>query len=117
MEIKTHNKGSGPCVPKGAWVKVHYTGKLADGTIFDSTKPSGAPREFRVGVGRVIRGWDEGLVQLRKGQKATLTCPPEFAYGEKGAGSVIPPNATLIFDVEVVSFSTKEAGTWTACCF
>ena len=67
MEIKKINEGSGPLVPKGAFVKVHYTGKLKDGKVFDSSVKRGEPLEFQVGVGRVIRGWDEGICQLRKG--------------------------------------------------
>lgn len=91
-------------VPKGALVKVHYTGKFPDGRVFDSSVPRGEPLEFKVGVGNVIKGWDEGICQLTKGQKAVLICPPEFAYGARGAGGVIPPNATLHFDVEVIDF-------------
>ena len=74
-----------------------------DGTVFDSSIPRGAPLEFVVGAGQVIKGWDEGLLQLRVGEKAVLTCPPDYAYGAAGAGNVIPPNATLIFDVELVA--------------
>lgn len=85
-------------------VKVHYTGKFPDGRVFDSSVPRGQPFEFKVGAGNVIRGWDEGIIQLTKGQKAELICPPEFAYGARGAGGVIPPNATLHFDVEVIDF-------------
>ena len=64
----------------------------------------GEPIEFVVGIGQVIRGWDEGITQLQKGQKAVLTCPPDYAYGAQGAGGVIPPNATLIFEVELIDF-------------
>ena len=98
------NEGTGPVVPKGATVKVHYTGKLEDGTVFDSSVTRGEPLEFKVGVGQVISGWDEGICQLQKGQKAILTCPPHYAYGAQGAGDVIPPNATLTFEVEVIEF-------------
>lgn len=91
-------------VPKGATVKVHYTGKLEDGTIFDSSLTRGSPLEFQVGMGMVIKAWDEGICQLKKGSKAILTCPPEYAYGPQGAGDVIPPNATLVFEVEVVDW-------------
>ena len=90
--------------PRGASVKVHYTGKLLNGTVFDSSVPRGQPFEFTVGVGQVIRGWDAGVTQMQKGQKAILTCPPEYAYGTRGAGGVIPPNATLIFEVELLDF-------------
>ena len=87
---------------KGQKVKVHYTGKLTDGTVFDSSVSRGQPLEFNVGVGQVIRGWDEGIMQLTAGQKAILTCPPDYAYGAAGAGNVIPPNATLTFEVELI---------------
>merc|ERR1711953_859219 len=100
--VEKLNEGSGPTVPPGTKVKVHYTGKLTDGTVFDSSVDRGQPLEFVVGVGQVIRGWDEGITQLQKGQKAILTCPPDYAYGAAGAGGVIPPNATLTFEVELV---------------
>ena len=74
-----------------------------NGQKFDSSYDRGQPLEFVVGAGQVIRGWDEGFLQLSVGAKARLTCPPEFAYGANGAGGVIPPNATLIFDVELVA--------------
>ena len=102
--VQKLNEGTGPTVPPGTKVKVHYTGKLTDGTVFDSSVSRGQPLEFVVGVGQVIRGWDEGITQLQKGQKAILTCPPDYAYGAAGAGGVIPPNATLTFEVEVIDF-------------
>ena len=102
--VQKLNEGVGPIVPAGATVQVHYTGKLKNGTVFDSSHNRGQPLEFVVGTGQVIRGWDEGICQLQKGQKAILTCPPDYAYGARGAGGVIPPNATLIFEVEVVDF-------------
>jgi len=108
MDIEKLNEGTGPTVPKGATVKVHYTGKLEDGTVFDSSVSRGDPLEFQVGVGQVIRGWDEGICQLQKGQKAILTCPPEYAYGSQGAGDAIPPNATLVFEVEVIDFKETK---------
>ena len=104
FKVKTLNEGTGPLVPKGSMVKVHYTGKFPDGRVFDSSVSRGKPLEFKIGVGQVIRGWDEGITKLQVGQKAEITCPPDFAYGSQGAGGVIPPNATLIFDVEVISF-------------
>ena len=103
--VQKLNEGTGPIVPKGANVSVHYTGKLTDGTVFDSSVSRGQPLQFKVGVGQVIRGWDEGICQLQKGQKAMLTCPPDYAYGAAGAGGVIPPNATLTFEVEVMDFT------------
>ena len=104
MNIQKLNEGTGPLVPQGSMVKVHYTGKFTDGRVFDSSVSRGKPLEFKIGVGQVIRGWDEGITKLQVGQKAEITCPPDFAYGSQGAGGVIPPNATLIFDVEVISF-------------
>ena len=105
LKVDKLNEGSGPVVPKGATVKVHYTGKLDDGTVFDSSVTRGEPIEFQVGVGQVIRGWDEGITQLTKGQKAVLTCPPHYAYGPQGSGELIPANATLTFEVEVIDFT------------
>lgn len=104
LGVEKLNEGTGPVVPSGASVKVHYTGKLEDGTVFDSSVTRGEPLEFAVGTGQVIRGWDEGIMQLQKGQKAILTCPPHYAYGASGAGDAIPPNATLTFEVEVIDF-------------
>ena len=104
LKVAKHNEGEGELVPKGSTVKVHYTGKLADGTVFDSSVTRGEPIEFVIGEGQVIPGWDQGITQLKKGQKATLTIPPHLAYGEQGAGKDIPPNSTLTFDVEVVDF-------------
>ena len=104
FQIQKHNEGEGPVCPKGAFVTAHYHGTLMDGTVFDSSVQKGRPFKFQVGVGQVIRGWDEGIGQLKKGQKATLICPPDYAYGERGAGGVIPPNATLKFEVELLDF-------------
>ncbi len=84
-------------------VAVHYTGYLPDGTIFDSSIPRGKPYEFTLGQGSVISGWDIGIRLMKTGDKLRLIIPPNLAYGERGAGGVIPPNATLIFDVELVS--------------
>ena len=86
-------------------VKVHYTGSLTDGTVFDSSVQRGEPIEFPIGVGRVIPGWDEGIALLSEGGKATLIIPSHLAYGAKGAGGVIPPNATLIFEVELIEIA------------
>lgn len=85
-------------------VAVHYTGYLTDGTMFDSSVERGDPIEFFVGKGQVIKGWDEGIMLLNKGAKAHFIIPSDLAYGERGAGDVIPPNATLVFDVELVEF-------------
>ena len=79
-----------------------------DGSVFDSSVQRGRPFKFQVGVGQVIRGWDEGIVQLSKGQKATLICPPDYAYGARGHPPVIPQNATLQFDVELLDFHVPK---------
>ena len=95
-------EGEGVQASAGKTVSVHYTGKLADGTKFDSSHDRGQPIEFPLGEGRVIPGWDEGIALLKVGGKATFIIPPHLAYGERGAGGVIPPNATLIFEVELM---------------
>ncbi len=88
-------------------MRVNYTGLLGSGVKFDSSLDRGQPFEFPLGMGRVIKGWDEGIAKLRVGEQATLIIPPQIAYGERGAGGVIPPNAKLIFLVELVGI--KEA--------
>ena len=77
---------------------MHYTGKLlSNGKVFDSSVTRGKPFEFVLGVGQVIKGWDEGVAKMSIGEKANITCPPEYAYGKQGAGGLIPPNSTLVF--------------------
>lgn len=102
LYYKITEKESGKMPSKGNMVSVHYTGKLLDGTVFDSSHQRNQPIEFAVGKGQVIEGWDEGLLLLPQGSKATFVIPSNLAYGSQGAGGVIPPNATLIFDVELV---------------
>jgi len=94
--------GTGAEATSGKTATVHYTGWLTDGTKFDSSKDHGQPFSFPVGGGRVIKGWDEGVVGMKVGGKRTLTIPPELGYGSRGAGGVIPPNATLKFEVELL---------------
>lgn len=104
LEIKTTQEGTGEKVVKsGDNISVHYTGKLTDGTKFDSSVDRGTPFEFQIGQGMVIQGWEQGLLGMKVGEKRTLTIPSELGYGSRGAGNVIPPNATLIFDVELIS--------------
>ena len=95
-------KGEGKKAEKGHTVSVHYKGQLADGTVFDSSYKRNAPLDFQVGVGQVIAGWDEGICLLNVGDKARLVIPSDLGYGAAGAGGVIPPNATLVFDVELM---------------
>ena len=102
LRYKITEKGDGTPAEQGNNVAVHYEGKLLDGTVFDSSYKRNQPLEFQVGVGQVIRGWDEGILLLQTGDKARLVIPSELAYGSAGAGGVIPPNAALIFDVELV---------------
>lgn len=95
-------KGDGKKAEKGNMVSVHYKGQLADGTVFDSSYKRNQPLDFQVGVGQVIRGWDEGICLLNVGDKARLVIPSDLGYGSAGAGGVIPPNVTLVFDVELM---------------
>jgi len=102
LAYKIIKKGTGAKAEAGKTVSVHYTGKLSNGTKFDSSYDRNQPIEFELGRGRVIKGWDEGISLLNVGSKATFIIPPDLGYGARGAGGVIPPNATLIFDVELV---------------
>ncbi len=103
LRYKVLQEGEGKKVEKNNVVSVHYKGQLLDGTVFDSSYKRKQPIEFTIGVGQVIQGWDEGIQLLKEGDKARLVIPSDLAYGKAGAGGVIPPNATLIFDVEVIA--------------
>jgi len=102
LYVIIEEEGSGPKPQKGDKVKVHYTGYLLDGTKFDSSVDRDQPFEFPIGMGRVIKGWDEGIAMLSVGSKAKLIIPSSLGYGERGAGHVIGPYETLIFDVELL---------------
>ena len=104
LRIIEHIKGRGQKPKSGNKVKVHYSGYLQTGVKFDSSHDRGREFEFVLGQGQVIKGWDEGIAQINKGGKSTLIIPPDLGYGERGAGGVIPPNATLLFEVELVDF-------------
>jgi len=105
LQFKLMRAGTGPSPQASDTVKVHYRGTLADGKEFDSSYSRGAPAEFP--LNRVIKCWTEGVQRLQVGGSARLTCPPAIAYGERGAGGVIPPNATLTFDVELLGISGR----------
>ena len=102
MKIEDTVIGNGTEATIGKRISVNYTGRLEDGTVFDSSVGR-APFEFTLGAGQVIEGWDKGFNGMKVGGKRTLTIPPEMGYGAQGAGDVIPPNATLIFDVELLA--------------
>jgi FKBP-type peptidyl-prolyl cis-trans isomerase len=102
LRIEDVTEGSGTAATQGQRVSVHYTGWLENGTKFDSSKDRDEPFEFKLGAGQVIRGWDEGVAGMKPGGKRKLTLPPHLAYGDRGAGGVIPPRATLVFEVELL---------------
>ena len=102
LKITINQNGSGDSAETGLSVSVHYTGKLEDGTVFDSSIPRGQPFTFTLGAGQVIKGWDLGVEGMKLGEKRSLVIPPHLGYGIRGAGATIPPNATLIFDIELL---------------
>lgn len=102
---KSENPEIARIAKAGDRISVHYTGTLEDGTKFDSSLDRGVPFEFTLGAGQVIKGWDQGLLGMKVGDKKRLVLPPELAYGKAGYPPVIPPDATLIFDVELISIN------------
>lgn len=106
VQVEEYQPGDGATFPKqGQTVQVHYTGTLTNGKKFDSSRDRGKPFQFKIGEGQVIKGWDEGVAKMSVGSKAKLTCSPDYAYGERGYPGVIPPSATLIFDVELIGIN------------
>ena len=105
LQIEDIEVGTGDEAASGHKVSVHYTGWLTDGNKFDSSKDRGTPFEFALGGGQVIKGWDQGVAGMKVGGKRKLTIPSELGYGARGAGAAIPPNATLVFEVELLGVS------------
>jgi len=106
LQIAKLAEGNGAMPKAGDRVTVHYTGWLTDGNKFDSSVDRGQPFVFVIGRGQVISGWDQGVATMKVGDKVRLTIPPELGYGARGAGGVIPPNATLIFEVELLGVAS-----------
>ena len=102
LEIKNNLEGEGAEIVNHSKIKVHYIGMLEDGTKFDSSYDRGEPFSFQIGLRQVIKGWETGILGMKVGGKRTLIIPPELGYGDRGAGELIPPNSTLIFDIEII---------------
>ncbi len=107
MKIETLQEGAGDVVKVGDTITVNYVGTLLDGTKFDSSIDRGQPFQFTPGQNSVIQGWELGVIGMKVGEKRKLTIPPELGYGANGAGEVIPPNATLIFEIDLLSINGK----------
>ena len=110
IQITNIVEGEGTEIINHSKIQVHYTGKLQDGTKFDSSYDRGQPFSFQIGLREVIKGWEIGLIGMKVGGKRTLIIPPELAYGDRGAGDLIPPNATLTFDIEIVAVKNPGYG-------
>ena len=106
LEMETLTEGNGEIAEVGKRVSVHYEGRLEDGTVFDGSRPRGQAFSFTIGAGQVIQGWEQGVAGMKVGETRKLTIPPELGYGEAGAGGVIPPNATLVFEIELLDVTT-----------
>ena len=112
VEVETLSAGDGKTFPKkGDMLTMHYVGTLkSDGSKFDSSRDRGKPFQFVIGIGQVIRGWDEGVVQMSLGEKARLVISSDYGYGAAGAGGAIPPNADLVFEVELLKIGNDGGG-------
>jgi rhodanese-related sulfurtransferase len=106
LEMETLTEGNGEIAEVGKRVSVHYEGRLEDGTVFDGSRPRGQAFSFTIGAGQVIQGWEQGVAGMKVGETRKLTIPPELGYGEAGAGGVSPPNATLVFEIELLDVTT-----------